>query len=402
MIMKVISNRLTKSLDEQQPREQAGFRTKFSTTDNLFTLNQLLERAKEYHLPLCLLFVDYEKAFDSVEINAVLKALVEEGIDDNYVRIIEESNTACTTDITLFKNPIRIPIEKGVRQGDPLSPKLFTACLEMVFRKLDWKSGININGELFNHLRFADDIVLVANNAGEMEEMLQDLNTKGKQVGLKINAAKTKIMQTAGMPKANLRVDGVLLEEVDSYVYLGQELNVHHDLQPEIIRRRAAGWRKFYSILDILKAADPKDRSHLFNSVVLKAMTYGCETWTPTKLEENILAVAERAMERRMLKVTLRDRIDNRALRKMSGVKDIVEMIRESKFRWAGHVARLEDNRWTSQIVDWYPRGCKRPRGRPPKRWDQYVTEVAGKNWRQIAKDRIVWHSCARRAANPQ
>ena len=75
--------------------------------------------------------------------------------------------------------------------------------------------------------------------------MLEELNKRGKQVGLKINASTSKVMQTAGMPQANLKVDGVPIEQVRSSFYLGQEVNMRHDLLPELKRRRAADWRKF-------------------------------------------------------------------------------------------------------------------------------------------------------------
>ncbi|CAK1589757.1 unnamed protein product [Parnassius mnemosyne] len=56
-----------------------------------------------------------------------------------------------------------IQLQRGVRQGDVISPKLFTAALEDVFKLLDWKGyAINVNGEYITHLRFADDIVLMA------------------------------------------------------------------------------------------------------------------------------------------------------------------------------------------------------------------------------------------------
>ena len=106
--------------------------------------------------------MDYQKAFDSIEFNAVMSSLVEQGINTNYVKVLKEANSGCTTDIILFDTPVRIPVEKGVKQGDTISPKLFTACLETVFRKLNWKSGADINGEQLNHLRFADDVVLIA------------------------------------------------------------------------------------------------------------------------------------------------------------------------------------------------------------------------------------------------
>ncbi|XP_026328679.1 uncharacterized protein LOC113236731 [Hyposmocoma kahamanoa] len=62
----VMCNRLTRSLNENQPPEQAGFRSGYSTMD-IHAVKQLMERYREYDRPLCLAYVDYEKAFDSVE-----------------------------------------------------------------------------------------------------------------------------------------------------------------------------------------------------------------------------------------------------------------------------------------------------------------------------------------------
>ena len=79
-------------------------------------------------MPLCVAFVDYEKAFDSVETQAVLKTLQEQGINNNYIKIIKDIYTGCTTTVNLHKESNKINIRKGVRQGDNISPKLFTAC----------------------------------------------------------------------------------------------------------------------------------------------------------------------------------------------------------------------------------------------------------------------------------
>ena len=85
---KIILNRLTRELDEQQPQEQAGFRAGYGTMDHIHIINQLLERCHEYKTPLVLTFVDYEKAFDSIKINAVLQAIHCQGIADDYVVLI--------------------------------------------------------------------------------------------------------------------------------------------------------------------------------------------------------------------------------------------------------------------------------------------------------------------------
>ena len=85
-----ITTRLEKKLDENQPREQAGFRSKYSTTDHMHAINQLKEKCREYNIPLCVAFVDYEKAFDSVQTQAILTSLQEQGIEDVYIEILKD------------------------------------------------------------------------------------------------------------------------------------------------------------------------------------------------------------------------------------------------------------------------------------------------------------------------
>ena len=90
LFTKIIKTRLEKKLDENQPREQAGFRSKYSTTDHIHAINQLKEKCREYNIPLCVAFVDYEKAFDSVQTQAILTSLQEQGIEDVYIEILKD------------------------------------------------------------------------------------------------------------------------------------------------------------------------------------------------------------------------------------------------------------------------------------------------------------------------
>ncbi|KAG1670086.1 Exosome complex component MTR3 [Nymphon striatum] len=93
-----------------------------------------------------------------------------------------------TSNIKLHTNTNKIRLEKGVRQGDSISPKLFTACLENVFRGLNWTSkGIPINGDRLTNLRFADDVVLFSESPQELQLMVEELRTASSKVGLEIN-----------------------------------------------------------------------------------------------------------------------------------------------------------------------------------------------------------------------
>ncbi|KHN71890.1 hypothetical protein Tcan_00293 [Toxocara canis] len=91
--------------------------------DHIFTLTQLLGRAREYKLLLCVAFVDYEKAFDSVEINAVLNSLHNQSIAAQYINLLKEANAYCTTDIKLLSAPVTVPAWRRVSNRETQSPR---------------------------------------------------------------------------------------------------------------------------------------------------------------------------------------------------------------------------------------------------------------------------------------
>ena len=72
---------------------------------------------------------------------------------------------------------------KGVCQGDTLSPVIFTAAVEEIFKRMNIETGININGVRLSNLRFAYDIILFAQSEEKLKDMLEDLNNEGKRDG---------------------------------------------------------------------------------------------------------------------------------------------------------------------------------------------------------------------------
>ena len=88
----ILQKRMEVVLDENQPREQTGFRKGYSTVDHLQTINQLTEKFNEFNRPLCTGYTDYEKAFDSKEHKAIFKALRSIGINETYITILEDTS----------------------------------------------------------------------------------------------------------------------------------------------------------------------------------------------------------------------------------------------------------------------------------------------------------------------
>ena len=193
---RILQTRMKRILDENQPREQAGFRSAYSTLDHLHALNQVIEKANEYNLELCVGYIDYEKAFDSVEHKDLFTALRKVGVNEGYVQLLEDIYTDATAKIHIENDVSRtIYIERGVRQGDTISPKIFTTAMEDIFKKLNLQErGLNVDGESLTDIRFADYVALIATSVKDMEVQLNELNQGSKKIGLNIHKGKTKYM----------------------------------------------------------------------------------------------------------------------------------------------------------------------------------------------------------------
>ncbi|KAE9413232.1 hypothetical protein Angca_006220, partial [Angiostrongylus cantonensis] len=121
-----------------------------------------------------------------------------------------------------------------------------------------------------------------------------------------------------------------------------------------------AAWGAFKSIEDVVKRTkNTRLCVHLFDSMVLPTLTYSSEAWSLPKQDEGSLIVIKRAVERTMLGVSrftqLSDGIRSSHLRQRSKVDDAALYAKQSKIRWAGHVMRINDNRWTRAVSDWTP-----------------------------------------------
>ena len=126
-------------LDRAQPVDQAGFRSGYSCEDHLFTVAQLAEKFTEFRLPLWVAVVDFEKGFDCVEHEAIWEAMREQKVPKPYIRICQALYKDQTAKVVTEAESREFAIERGTKQGDPMSPKLFNAVLQSVFRQLTAK-----------------------------------------------------------------------------------------------------------------------------------------------------------------------------------------------------------------------------------------------------------------------
>ena len=140
----MILNRIRPKIYPILRKKQNGFRTNRSTIGQILTVQRIIEGVKANKLPAILLFIDFSKVFDSIDINKMRDILLAYGIPKevfNAIMILYINKRAMVrspdVDTPFFT------ITTSVLQGDTIAPFLFMICLDYVLRK-----SIDCNTEL--------------------------------------------------------------------------------------------------------------------------------------------------------------------------------------------------------------------------------------------------------------
>ena len=141
---------------------------------------------------------DMKAALDKIDRKELWRSMVKLGVDEKLRKRIEGlyEDTTCKIEIG-EKEVCRLRLEKGVRQGCPLSPTLFNvdfADLEEEMKKVQ-EGGLVLGRKKIYTLAYADDVILLANNITGMKEMLKRFKKYIDRKGLELNVKKSKMME---------------------------------------------------------------------------------------------------------------------------------------------------------------------------------------------------------------
>ena len=283
--------------------EQNGFRKKRSTLDHLTTLTSIIETRKKARKSTYCAFIDFQKAFDTVNRDILWQKLQNVGIKDKLFASIRAlyDKVMCTVRINGFSTDW-FEVKCGLKQGCPLSPVLFSFFINDLALKMKGTDvGVVCGEEKVNILLFADDIVLLAENPNDLQVLLNILSTWCKLNGMVINGTKSNIVhfRTPSVPRTDtvFTIGDVNLDVVESYKYLGLILSEFLDFSKTAKAVAKSAHRALGLIIAKAKSFGGLPYNvfyKLYESIVCPVIMYGAPIWG-TECFSCIQAVHNRA-----------------------------------------------------------------------------------------------------------
>ena len=241
-MLKILLNRLKPQVEDIIAEEQAGFRARLSTMEQVLNLQLLCEKYQEHQQDLYHVSVDFKKTFDRVWHTALWATMKLYNINGNLIKVIEELYNKASSAVYLnnsigdwFRTTV------GVRHGCLLSPTLFNIVLERIMTEAleDYKGSVSIGGRTSTNLCFADDIDGFAGSKEDLASLVECLDTTSATFGMEVSAEETKLMMnSSNYISKDIKVSGEKLEMVTSSKYFGAIVSDQVS-KPEVLSRIA-------------------------------------------------------------------------------------------------------------------------------------------------------------------
>jgi hypothetical protein len=240
----LLRNRLAEALDNRLDQNQYEFRSKKSTTQPLFVARRLIDIAEASGGKLFLTFLDWEKAFDTIDeeelINAVRTMNVPEETIQELKAIYNDIRFRITDDEVYSSERKQ---NTGIRQGCPLSPYLFIVLMTTMFHDIHTEVGEQIWTTAAQdigttELLYADDTLLISSNAKATNQLLKTIIKHSERYGMRLNKGKCEYFAINCKPKTKKDIiefpEGDELKLTSSATYLDGNLQANGASKPEV------------------------------------------------------------------------------------------------------------------------------------------------------------------------
>ena len=268
--------------------KQIGFMKGHGTSDHVFFLQTIIEKVvNKGKKKLYVAFIDFKKAYDTVDRHILIKRLTKLGINGIFLRNIASMYMKTEYNIKLKGGHLKaIHSNLGLKQGDPLSSMLFNLYIDDVNDIFDdLCNPIEVQNEKINHFLYADDLCVLSQSSEGLQRCLDKIYnfTKEKHLTISTNKSKTMVFNQAGkFLKNTFAIQDETLEPVQSFCYLGfnvkcsgtvkHAMNILCDKANKALRPLLCAIARFNIPV--------KTSIQLFHTYISPILLYNAENWT--------------------------------------------------------------------------------------------------------------------------
>ena len=314
LLLKVVARRLSACCEVKGllPEEQCGFRPNRSTTDMMFVVLRLQEIGQKAEVSLFMCFIDFHKAYDTVDRTLLWQVLTRIGVPPQMMAVIQQFHDRMRAHVRPDDGICSdcFEVEQGLRQGCVLSPLLFNiffaAVLTVVLQTFSEEPAIlaelvhlkelstSMGPETaMDYVRrvvwgmlCADDACIVSRSPQGLDKMMEVIVEVCRALALTVWAKKTETMRMAPprTPRTMVQIKaaGQTYKQVQSFTYLGGAVTEVLDMSVEIARRTRACWMRIRRYLRELYD-QPKValslKTRMVKAEAIEVILYGCSTW---------------------------------------------------------------------------------------------------------------------------
>lgn len=287
---RVLYNRLEKYLEYNKIicREQIGFKKGCRTSDHILTLKTIIDKAFKSSKMLYVCFIDFKKAFDTINRDALFLKLFKYNIKGSFLNILKDMYkevlfaVKVSDGITdMFQSKI------GVKQGCILSPTLFSLYINDLSTLFDETcEPVTLHNTQLSCLMYADDLVLISQSSVGLQNCLNKLSAYCEEWNLTVNLDKTKVMVFNKSGRKNVKdtftYNDEIIENCTEYKYLGIIFKPSGIFSNAISLLCKKAAKALFCVKKMLYSEKNDVLSHLklFYSCVSPIMLYCSEIWS--------------------------------------------------------------------------------------------------------------------------
>ena len=257
------------------------------TSDHIFLLQTVIEKVvKKNKKKLFAAFIDFKKAYDTVDRKKLIKRLNTLGMNGIFVRNIDAMYSKIAYRIKLSSGDSEdILSNLGLKQGCPLSPMLFNMYIDDINEIFDKSCDpVDFHNEPLSHFLYADDLILISESREGLQNCLDKVHEFASSKNLTISIKKSKCMifnQTGKLEKHVFTVNGRTLETVNSFCYLGFDVKCSGTVKHAMNVLNDKAKKALMPLMNaIVRFKIPAKTSiRLFHTYISPILLYNFENW---------------------------------------------------------------------------------------------------------------------------